>query len=460
MKIPPLLAVMNTLEDADRQGVCGADAGILSRSRGVARTLPEEAETMRSPLVLAVVCALGAAVSGAPLDPAPATTPTFSRDVAPILYRSCVECHRSTGMAPMALMSFEDVRPWARAIRSKVSSREMPPWGADPAIGKWANDISLSAHDIDTITAWVDGGAPEGDKADLPKAPVFADGWSIGEPDLVFSMLKPFSVPADGTVPYVYVTIPTNLKEDIWVKAIELRPGDRRVVHHIISDLVEGDGKPVDPEPKLRKDPNLKELGGIGGFVPGRLYEPFEEGVARKIPAGANIVLQMHYTTIGQPVTDITKVGVILAKEPPSKLRASGGGQMPNTSFAIPPGNPSYEVTAKRMMEKDTYLSSLYPHMHVRGKDVSYKLIYPDGREEVVLRVPKYDFNWQTSYTLAEPKFMPKGTTLMVIAHYDNSPGNRFNPDPTATVRWGDQTWEEMLIGYYGTIDVAPGQQQ
>ena len=382
-----------------------------------------------------------------------ATAPTFSKDVAPILFKNCVECHRQSGMAPMSLMTYDDVRPWARAVRSKVVSREMPPWGADPNVGKFANDISLSKTEIETISAWVEAGAPEGSKPDLPKAPVFAEGWSIGQPDLVFKMVKPIPVPADGTVPYLYVTIPTNLKEDIWVKAIELRPSDRRVVHHIISDLVEGDGKPESGEPKLRKDPGLKELGGIGGFVPGRLFEPFEEGVARKIPAGAKIVLQMHYTTIGQPMTDQTEVGVVLAKDPPSKLRASGGGQMPNTSFAIPPGNPSYEVTAKTTFQRDTYLSSVYPHMHVRGKDVSYKIIYPDGREETVLSVPKYDFNWQTSYKLAEPKFMPKGTTLMVIAHYDNSAGNRFNPDPTATVRWGDQTWEEMLIGYYGTIE-------
>ncbi len=388
-----------------------------------------------------------------------ASAPTFSKDVAPILFKSCVECHRQSGMAPMSLMTYEDVRPWARAVRNKVVSKEMPPWGADPAVGKFANDISLTKAEVDTISTWVEAGAPEGNKTDLPKAPVFAEGWSIGQPDMIFTMVKPFTVPADGTVPYYYITIPMNLKEDIWIRGVELKPSDRRVVHHIISDLVVGDGKPVDPTPKLRKDPGLKEIGGVGGLVPGRLYEPFEEGVARKIPAGTNIVLQMHYTTIGQPIVDQTQVGVILAKEPPSKLRASSGGQMPNTTFTIPPGNPNYEVTARKTFDKDTYLSTLYPHMHVRGKDVSYKIIYPDGREEVVLRVPKYDFNWQTSYKLAEPKFMPKGSTLMVIAHYDNSTGNRFNPDPTASVRWGDQTWEEMLIGYYGTIDAVAGQQ-
>ena len=395
-----------------------------------------------------VACASSAFAAGAP---------TFSRDVAPILFKSCVECHRPTAMAPMSLLTYEDARPWARAIKQKVAARQMPPWGADPTVAKYSNDVSLTQAEIETISAWVDGGSIEGDRRDLPKAPKFAEGWSIGKPDYVFKMQKPFTVPADGTVPYVYISIPTNLKQDIWIRAVELKPTDRRVVHHIISNLVEGDGTTPDPEPKLTRDPKRKEIGGgLGGLVPGRLYGEFEEGVARKIPAGTDIVLQMHYTTIGQTVTDQTEIGVVLAREPPAKLRAEGGGSIPNTTFAIPPGDPNYEVTGKLTFNRDTYLSSLYPHMHVRGKDATYTVVYPDGREEVVLRVPKYDFNWQLSYKLAEPKFLPKGSTLKVTMHYDNSAANRFNPDPTATVRWGDQTWEEMMLGYYGTIEL-PG---
>jgi hypothetical protein len=390
-------------------------------------------------------------------SPALAAAPTFSKDVAPILYKSCVECHRPDAMAPMALISYEDARPWVRAIKQKVVRREMPPWGADPTVGRFSNDVSLKQSEIDTIVAWVDGGAPQGNPAELPSVPKFAAGWSIGKPDLIFKMQQPFNVPADGTVPYSYVTIPTNLKEDIWIRGVELKPTDRRVVHHIISTLVEGNGKPPDPTPKLTRDPSRKELGGgLGGLVPGRLYSLYEDGVARKIPAGADIVLQMHYTTIGQPITDQTEIGIVLAKEPPAKLRAEDGGAIPNTGFAIPPGDPNYEVVGKQTFDRDTFLSSLYPHMHVRGKDAQYSIIYPDGREEVVLRVPKYDFNWQLSYKLAEPKFMPKGSTLKVTMHYDNSRGNRFNPDPTATVRWGEQTWEEMMLGYYGTIEL-PG---
>jgi len=389
--------------------------------------------------------------------PAFAGAPTFSKDVAPIVYKHCVECHRPTAMAPMSLLTYEDARPWARAIKQKVVAKQMPPWGADPAIGRFSNDVSLTQTEIDTIAAWVDSGAAEGNRAERPKAPQFAEGWSIGKPDYVFRMQKPFTVPADGTVPYVYITIPTNLKEDIWIKAVELKPTDRRVVHHIISNLVDGNGTAPDPEPKLTRDPARREIGGgLGGLVPGRLYGEFEAGVARKIPAGADIVLQMHYTTIGQAVTDQTEIGVVLAKEPPTKLRAEGGGSIPNTQFVIPPGDPNYEVVGTYTFDRDTYLSSMYPHMHVRGKDATYAVIYPDGREEVVLRVPKYNFNWQLSYKLAEPKFLPKGSTLKVTMHYDNSAANRYNPDPTATVRWGEQTWEEMMLGYYGTIEL-PG---
>ena len=386
--------------------------------------------------------------------PSSAAAPTFSKDVAPIMFAKCAECHRPGSIAPMSLMTYDDARPWARAVKQKVVAREMPPWGADPHVGTFANDPSLSDAQVATITAWADAGAPEGNRADLPTPPTFVEGWAMGKPDLIFQFVEPFSVPADGTVPYTYVTIPTNLKEDIWITGLEYRPTDRRVLHHIISDVVEGNGKPT-PKPSLSKDPSRKELGGIGGYVPGRQDTEFDEGTARRIPAGADIVLQMHYTTIGQPVSDRLQIGVKLAKEPPTKLRATAGGAMPNISFAIPPGDPNYQVTAQKVITKDTYLTTLYPHMHVRGKDATYTLTYPDGREEVLLSVPKYDFNWQLTYKLAEPKLMPAGSTLKVVAHFDNSKNNRFNPDPTATVKWGDQTWEEMLIGYFGTVETG-----
>lgn len=403
-------------------------------------------------VVAVMVLAAGAATAGAAEN-----TPTFTRDVAPILFENCVSCHRPNHLAPMSLMTYDDVRPWARAVKSKVEAREMPPWGAAPGVQKYKNDPSLSEADIATIAAWVDGGAPRGSEADLPPAPAFAEGWSIGEPDLIFTMLEPFEVPADGLVPYVYVTVPTNLTGDTWVSAHEYRPGDRRVVHHVISRVLEDDGKPATGEPSLRRDRDRTPARGarVGGYVPNRLGTVYEDGVAVRLPAGADIEAQMHYTTIGMPVSDRSSWGVVLAKGPGERARRAGGGAVANLMFRIPPGDGNYEVRATELIEEDAYLSSMMPHMHVRGKSAEYTVVHPDGRREVALRVPAYDFNWQLRYQLAEPILMRKGSQLEVVFHYDNSPNNRYNPDPTAEVRWGEQTWEEMMLGYYNTIEPA-----
>ena len=381
-------------------------------------------------------------------------TPTFAKDVAPILYDNCVACHRPNHLAPMSLVSYDDARPWARALKSKVVSREMPPWGADTSVRAYKNDTSLSQDEIDTIAAWVDAGAPRGNDADLPEVPQFTEGWSIGEPDLVFTMLEPFEVPADGTVPYSYVTVPTNLKQDTWISAYEFVPGDRRVLHHVIAQVMQDDGKPATGEVLLRRDGDRTQAEGatVGGYVPNRLGTVYPEGVATRLPAGADIEAQMHYTTIGEPATDQSSWGVVLAAEPDSMRRASGG-QIINPMFRIEAGNPSFEVKASRKIKEDTYLSTMMPHMHVRGKSAKFIVKFPDGREEVALSVPNYDFNWQLNYQLEEPIFMPAGSELQTVFTYDNSTNNRHNPDPTAEVRWGDQTWEEMMLGYYGTVD-------
>ncbi len=381
-------------------------------------------------------------------------TPTFAKDVAPILYDNCVACHRPNHLAPMSLITYDEARPWARAVKSKVLAREMPPWGADTSVRAYKNDTSLSQREIDTIAAWVDGGSPRGNDADLPEVPQFTEGWSIGEPDLVFTMLEPFEVPADGTVPYSYVTVPTNLTQDTWISAYEFVPGDRRVLHHVIAQVMEDDGKPATGEVLLRRDGERTQAEGatVGGYVPNRLGTVYPDGVATRLPAGADIEAQMHYTTIGEPVTDQSSWGVVLAAEPDSMRRASGG-QVINPMFRIEPGNPSFEVTASRTIKEDTYLSTMMPHMHVRGKSAKFIVKFPDGREEVALSVPNYDFNWQLSYQLEEPIFMPAGSELQTVFTYDNSTNNRHNPDPTAEVGWGDQTWEEMMLGYYGTVD-------
>ena len=403
----------------------------------------------------AAALALGLAATGAEGAEA---APTFAADVAPILYENCVACHRPNHLAPMPLVTWDDVRPWARAVRAKVVSREMPPWGADSGIRAYRNDVSLSQEEIDVIAAWVDAGAPRGNDADLPERPEFAEGWSIGEPDLVFTMLEPFPVPADGTVPYSYVTVPTNLPEDTWISAHEFRPGDRRVIHHVISEVLEDDGRPATAEVKLQRDRSRTRAAGarVGGYVPNRLGTVYEDGVAVKLPAGADIEAQMHYTTIGVPVLDQSSWGVVVAPAPApgAGRRRAGGGAVANLLFRIEPGDPAYEVRAERRIDEPAYLSSMMPHMHVRGKSAKYVVRFPDGSEEVALWVPDYDFNWQLRYHLEEPIFMPAGSTLEAVFTYDNSPGNRHNPDPSAAVRWGDQTWEEMMLGYYGTIEV------
>ncbi|PYQ96263.1 MAG: thiol-disulfide isomerase [Acidobacteria bacterium] len=371
---------------------------------------------------------------------------TFTKDVAPIFYKSCVECHRPTMFAPMSLVTFEDARPWARSIRQRVVLRAMPPWGADPAHGTFKNDPRLSQSEIDTITAWVDGGAPKGDDKDLPDAPRFAEGWTIGKPDAVFTMEEEYKIPATGTIPYLYFRVPTHLTEDKWIQAIEIKPGARAHVHHVIAFTQPSD-KPVNPGAVL----GPTNIGGVTPNKPGLVFEP---GVARLFRGNSDIVLQIHYTTNGTEAADRTTVAVVYARQPPTKLAA--GGLVINPRFVIPANDGNAEVKATQILARDTLVTSLTPHMHVRGKDMIYIAHYADGTSETLLSVPKWDFNWQITYQLAKPKLLPKGTEIEVIAHYDNSTSNKFNPDPSKDVRWGDQTWEEMMIGFYSTVVDTP----
>ncbi len=368
--------------------------------------------------------------------------PTFAKDVAPILYKHCAECHRAGEFAPMPLVRYEDVRPWAKSVKERVVAREMPPWSADPRHGTFRNDPRLSEQEIATITKWVDGGAPKGDLNQLPALPKFAEGWTIGEPDVVFTMQEEFKVPAEGTVPYLYYKIPTNLTEDKWVQAYEIRPGNRAVVHHVIASAQPSGGSAQDERTAGRI--------GLGGVTPNKPGVVLPTGVARRLRAGSEIIFQMHYTTNGMETTDRTSIGLIFAKEPPVKM--SRGNNILNAGFLIPAGAPNHEVRGTRVFNEDTTLMDMTPHMHMRGKDMTYTAHYPDGKSEILLSVPKWDFNWQITYHLAEPKLLPKGTKLEVVAHFDNSRGNLFNPDPSKDVRWGDQTWEEMMMGFYTTL--------
>lgn len=368
---------------------------------------------------------------------APSSQVTFSKEVAPILYKRCVECHRPGEAAPMSFTSYKEVRPWAKAIRTAVLTKKMPPWLADPAHGKFANDRRLDPAEIETIVRWVDSGAPEGNAADLPPLPKFEPGWGIGKPDVVFDIGADFEVPASGVVPYKYFTVETGFKEDMWIEAAECRPDKRGVVHHIIVFVV---------------DPAEQRLAGTGGnllvgWAPGDPPMQYEPGMAKLVRAGAKLRFQMHYTPNGTATKDRSYVGLRFAKQPP-KHRVLTGRAI-NFSFKIPPHEPNHEVKASYTAKQDIRLLSLMPHMHLRGKDFQYTVVYPDGREQVILRVPKYDFNWQLAYTLAEPLLLPKGSRIDCVAHFDNSANNPYNPDPTKEVRWGDQTWEEMMIGWF-----------
>ncbi|HLK62589.1 MAG TPA: hypothetical protein VKU19_04060 [Bryobacteraceae bacterium] len=384
--------------------------------------------------------------SGVPL--VAATTPTFSKDVAPILFNRCVECHRQGEAAPMAFTNYTEVRPWAKAIKQAVLTRKMPPWLADPHYGTFRNDRRLSDEAIQTITAWVDGGAPEGDAKQTPALPHFETGWRIGKPDAVFDIGTDFDVPAEGVVAYKYFTVPTNFTEDRWVEAAEVRPGQRSVVHHVLAFIKEpgnGSSRPG-------------ETGSIlVGYAPGENPLQLMPGTAVLVKAGSSLILQVHYTPTGKALKDRSYIGVRFAKEAP-KSRAIRGMAV-NPAFRIPPNDGNYEVRSSYTVMQDVTLDSLMPHMHLRGKDFQYTLVYPDGRKDVILSVPNYDFGWQLMYQLQSPLLLPKGTRIDCVAHYDNSPNNKYNPDPSKEVRWGDQTFEEMMIGFFTyTIPVTPAQ--
>jgi len=409
--------------------------------------------------------------------------PTFTRDVAPIMFTKCASCHRPGEVAPMALLSYADARPWASAIKQKVSTRAMPPWHADPAHGTFRNDLRLSDREIDTIVKWVDGGAREGDPSALPALPKFPEGWQIGKPDAVFEMTQDFEIPASGEVAYQYFEVPTNFTEDKWMQAGEVRAGDRSHVHHIIV-YVREPGRTVRPNvltvrpiinaAATQPAPALERVAAAAVTTAQRPIVPAAQGAgrppgggdamlvnwavgedapvhlpgtAKRIPAGSTLIFQVHYTTNGKAGHDRSRVGLVFAKEPPQ--REIRTGLISNPVFAIPPGAGDHQVEAEATFSDDVKIWSMHPHMHLRGKDMTYTATYPDGRSEILLRVPKYDFGWQTDYWLAQPLSVPKGTKIRVSAHFDNSPANRANPDPKATVRWGDQTWEEMMIGFF-----------
>jgi hypothetical protein len=408
-----------------------------------------------------------------------ANGPTFSKDVAPILYKHCTSCHRPGEIAPMSLLTYQQTRPWARAIRDNVVNGVMPPWHADAAHGKWANDRSMTAREKDTIVQWVNAGAPEGDARDLPKPPAYAEGWTIGQPDAIVTMKADYAVPASGEVPYQYFEMESNFAEDKWVQAMEVRPGNRAVVHHILvyasapqptrrapafrmqnppgpfspTQMKEMEEAKANPEVALRMRQQASRRGNlIAQIAPGTNATVFSPGSAMLLPAGGTITFQVHYTTNGTAATDRSSIGFKFAKEAPA--REVYATAMMNPRFMIPAGAALHPVEARMEFLENVTIYSMAPHTHLRGKRWEYTLTYPDGRSEIILSVPRYDFNWQTDYVFATPLRVPKGAILTSVAHYDNSKDNKANPDPTQPVYWGDQTWEEMqYTGIMYSID-------
>jgi mono/diheme cytochrome c family protein len=409
---------------------------------------------------------------------------TFTRDVAPVFFKNCVECHRPGESAPMSLLSYKEARPWAKSIREKVVSREMPPWHADPHVGVFSNDRRLSQAEIDKITAWVDAGAPEGDLKDLPPVPQFTDGWGIGKPDLVLQMTEEYTLDAKGPDEYQLFDIPTKFTEDMYISMAEARPGNRRVVHHILAFLLppgaptlaqmKRENKDKAIEASLQNTPfyrdgslirtraetpvydnasdipdKLRGFNGVDDFLtayaPGHNPDVWTPG-AKKITAGSTIRLQVHYSKVAGTVQkDRSVVGLVFAKQPPERLIRSQVGS--NTFFKIPAGADNHRVSAVLPIARDVRLYSLMPHMHLRGKAMEFTLVYPDGRSEALLKVPTYSFSWQTSYRLQQPKAIPRGSRIEVTGYFDNSARNRFNPDPTKDVRYGEPTYDEMMMG-------------
>ncbi len=369
---------------------------------------------------------------------------TYTKQVSRILQNHCQECHRPGQIGPMALLTYEDAASWADTIREVVSDQRMPPWHADPRFGKFSNDRRLPEADRAALLAWLEEGTPRGDDRDLPAARQFTAGWKIGQPDLVFTMPKAFDVPAEtpvGGVPYQHFTVETNFKEDRWVERAEARPDALDVVHHIVVFIV---------GPNEKFQPGIPRM-LLTGFAPGDMPTILEPGFAKKVPAGARLVFQMHYTPNGKARRDQSSVGLIFAKEPP-KYRVLTRPVASRTFAAratfIPPGADNFKVESEFQFPEKGHILSFMPHMHLRGKDFLYEAQHSDGKATTLLSVPRYQFGWQAVYRCAEPVPMAKGSKLHCVAHYDNSAGNPNNPDPTAKVYWGDQTWQEMMIGW------------
>jgi hypothetical protein len=387
--------------------------------------------------------------------------PTFYKDVLPILQRSCQTCHRQGEVAPMALLTYEQARPWARAIKNAVVSRRMPPWFADRGF-HLTNERRLLEREIDTLAAWADSGAPPGDPSTAPPPLPFETGWNI-KPDIVVEMPKAFEVPARGVVNYKFMLVKTDFKEDMWVSAAEMRAGDRSVLHHgkvwvrpphslWMAKAVPGEAYEMETQREIMGINAIEEGNDIlGKFNPGLGAQHFDiEGAAKFVPKGSDLVFELHYTPSGTPASDISKVGFVLAKEPPQKRYFYYQGPSA-INMVIEAGESNAEVVSELTFAESARLVNVQPHMHLRGKNYELRIVEPAGQPTTVLK-GGWDFGWQMDYQFAEPIALPKGTKLQLITHHDNSAANRLNPDPTKRLVWGPQNWDEMSTTFIGVL--------
>ena len=392
----------------------------------------------------------------------PTPPPTFYRDVLPILQSHCQTCHRPGDIAPMPFVTYEQTHPWAKQIATAVQMKMMPPWFADPRYGKFANDPSLTPQQIATISAWAEAGAPAGDPHNAPPPRKWTEGWNIAQPDQVVKMPKPVQIPARGEIEYTYEIVPTHFAADRWVQMSELRPGSPAHVHHAVVYIRPPDsqwlrhapiGEPFtalalsDAEERRQAHETTSDL--LLVYAPGSSPDQWADGMAKFVPAGSDLVFQMHYTTNGKADEDQTSIGLVFANTPPKQRVITL--QLNNHALLIPPGADDFRVEVQGTLPNDATLLSLFPHMHLRGKRFEYDIVHDDGSVETLLRV-NYHFHWQLSYRLSEPRSLKAGTRLRAIAWYDNSRNNPHNPDPEKTVTWGDQTSDEMMVGFF---DVA-----
>lgn len=377
---------------------------------------------------------------------------SYARDVVPILARRCLDCHRTGGIAPFSMSDFQTVRGWAPMMREAIRTKRMPPGQIDAHVGDWLDDRSLTPEEARLLVHWIEAGAPASSEPDplpeLASAPI--PDWPLGEPDVVIELPRQ-QIPATGAIDYRYVTVPTDLDEDVWVRAVDVQPSNYQVLHHVLTWVIDPDGRRSGGSGSERWVETI-----FAGYAPGREAESFPEDTGRLLPRGARLRFQLHYTTSGREEVDAPRLGLYLAEKPPRHVLRLAAAI--NWRFEIPPHAANHEVTARHTFDRDVLLYRLTPHMHYRGRSMRFDAVYPDGARETLLSVPNYQFNWQRAYVLAKPRLLPAGTAIECHGAFDNSDGNPFNPDPTIYVDWGEQTTDEMFIGYLLYRDLEAGE--